>query len=137
VQTFFPEHYAIRLAAEQNYEGFFAKEMSFRRLMHYPPSAALANVIAQHTKLEQAARIAKQIGDYFEGLGSDSRSLKILGPSPAPLARVQGRYRIQFLLKATSRAPLNGVLRRLVDYCEEQRITPQSVMIDMDPVSVM
>src|SRR5439155_1668360 len=48
VQTFFPEHYAIRLAAEQNYEGFFSKEMSFRRLMHYPPSTALANVIAQH-----------------------------------------------------------------------------------------
>jgi primosomal protein N' (replication factor Y) (superfamily II helicase) len=137
VQTFFPEHYAIRLAAEQNYEGFFAKEMSFRRLMHYPPSAALANVIAQHPQLEQAARIAKQVGDYFENLKGDSRTLKVLGPSPAPLARIQGRYRIQFLLKATSRARLNQILRLLVDYCEEQKIPPQNVMIDMDPVSVM
>ena len=137
MQTFFPEHYAIRLAAEQNYEGFFAKEMSFRRLMHYPPSAALANVIAQHPQLEQAARIAKQVGDYFESLEGDSRTLKVLGPSPAPLARIQGRYRIQFLLKATSRARLNQILRLLVDYCEEQKIAPQNVMIDMDPVSVM
>ena len=137
VQTFFPEHYAVRLASEQNYEGFFAKEMSFRRLMHYPPSAALANVIAQHKDLEQAARIAKQIGDYFESVESDSPNLKILGPTPAPLARIQGRYRIQFLIKANSRTRLNEILRRLVDYCEEQKISPQHVMIDMDPVSVM
>ena len=55
VQTFFPDHYAIRMAAEQNYEAFFHKEMRFRRMMHYPPMTALANVIAQGSKLEQAA----------------------------------------------------------------------------------
>ncbi len=69
VQTFFPEHYAIRLAAEQNYEGFFSKEMRFRRMMHYPPAAALANIIAQDQKLEEAARVATRIGEYFASLG--------------------------------------------------------------------
>lgn len=137
VQTFYPEHYAIRLAAEQNYEGFYTKEMRFRRMMHYPPSVALANVLAQDEKLEQAALIAKKVGDFFAGPDGARHALKILGPSPAPRAKIEGRYRIQFLLKANSRARLNEILRRLADHCDQHGIPPRSVMIDMDPVSLM
>ncbi|MGH9651651.1 MAG: replication restart helicase PriA, partial [Terriglobales bacterium] len=137
VQTFYPEHYAIRLAADQNYEGFFSKELRFRRVMHYPPCAALANVIAQGTKLDQAAKVAGKIGQFFARVERTSKGLKVLGPSAAPLARIEGRFRIQFLLKAGSRASLNDILRRLADHCEDQGIPPQAVMIDMDPVSVM
>ncbi|HEV2494483.1 MAG TPA: primosomal protein N' [Terriglobia bacterium] len=137
VQTFFPEHYAIRLAAEQNYESFFAKEMRFRRLMHYPPITALANVIAQHSELEQAARYAKQIGHFLETSPVAQREVKVLGPSPAPRARIQGFYRIQFLLRSRSRGKLNSVLQELVGECERLGVPPRSVMIDMDPASVM
>jgi primosomal protein N' (replication factor Y) len=172
VQTFYPEHYAIRLAAEQNYEGFFSKEMRFRRMMHYPPAAALANVIAQDKDLEQAARVATRIGEYFASLGllddgaagntagnarppaafpspssADGRAggpaggwaqgIRVLGPAPTALARVKSCYRIQFLIKSQSRAGLNQVLRGLIEYCERSAIKPQSVMIDVDPVSVM
>ncbi|HLW78748.1 MAG TPA: primosomal protein N', partial [Terriglobia bacterium] len=137
VQTFFPEHYSIRLAAEQNYEAFFAKEMSFRRLMHYPPVTALANVIVQHAKLEQAARYATVVGRFFQTSLVAREKVKVSGPNPAPLARVEGRYRIQFLLKANSRAKLTEILRRLADEAERQGIPSPCVMIDMDPVSVM
>ncbi len=137
VQTFYPEHYAIRLAAEQNYAGFFSKEIGFRRMMHYPPITALANVIAQDTTLDRAAQVAKQIGDFFTAVEKRHAGLKILGPAPAPLARVEGRYRIQFLLKSASRSRLHDILRQLVDHCEQQGIPPRSVMIDMDPMSVM
>ncbi|HKS95314.1 MAG TPA: primosomal protein N' [Terriglobia bacterium] len=137
VQTFFPEHYAIRLAAEQNYEGFFAKEMRFRRLMHYPPITALANVIAQHNELGQAARYAKQIGRFLETSPAARQDVRVLGPSPAPRARIQGQYRIQFLLRSHSRGKLNAVLQGIVGECERQGIPSRSVMIDMDPASVM
>ncbi len=137
VQTFYPEHYAIRLAAEQNYAGFFSKEIGFRRMMHYPPITALANVVAQDTKLERAAQVAKRIGDFFNAVEKRYAGLKVLGPAPAPLARVERRFRIQFLLKSASRSRLHEVLRQLVDYCEQQGILPRSVMIDMDQMSVM
>ena len=137
VQTFFPEHYAVRLAADQNYEGFYSKEIRFRRMMHYPPCAALANIVAQDTNLEKAARIAKQIGGFLSRVADAAQGFKILGPTSAPLAKIEGRYRIQFLLKSSSRARLNEVLRRLADDCEQRGIPPQSVMIDMDPVSIM
>ncbi len=136
VQTFYPEHYAVVLAAEQNYEGFYSKEMRFRRTMHYPPCAALANVIAQDTKLERAAKIANQIGEFLAA-DAKTKDLKILGPSPAPLARIEGRYRIQYLIKAGSRTRLNELLRGLADRCERDGIPARSVMMDMDPLSVM
>src|SRR5579859_232348 len=137
VQTFYPEHYAVRLASEQNYEMFFTREMRFRRLMHYPPWTALANIIAQDTRLERAAQVARQIEGFFTTSEKDSKTLKILGPSPAPLARVEGRYRIQFLVKSSSRARLNEILRRLADHCDQLGIPPRAVMIDMDPVNLM
>ncbi len=137
VQTFYPEHYAIRLAAEQNYGGFFSKEMRFRRMMHYPPVTALANVIAQDATLEKAARVANQIGKFFAAAAGEPPALKILGPTPAPLAKLEGRFRIQFLLKSNSRARLNETLRRLIDHCDHEGIPPRAVMIDVDPTSIM
>jgi primosomal protein N' (replication factor Y) len=135
VQTFYPEHYAILLAADQNYEGFYSKEMRFRRMMHYPPAGALANVIAQGSKLEVAAHVASGIGKFLAGV-ADEYGLRVLGPASAPLARIKGCYRIQFLIKAASRASLNEVLRRLETECERRGVPPRSVMMDMDPVSI-
>ena len=137
VQTFFPDHYAIRMAAEQNYEAFFDKEMLFRRMMHYPPVTALANVIAQGSKLEQAAQVAKHVGDFLIPLEKSTEDLKILGPTPAPLAKLEGRFRIQFLMKCTSRAHLSNILQRLADYTDQQGIPQRSLMIDMDPANIM
>ncbi len=156
VQTFYPEHYAIRLAADQNYEGFFVKEMRFRRMMRYPPVTALARVVAQHSKLEKAVEAARHIERYFKravpGAGEDDIEpapssepaprlgpfrFAVLGPGPAPLARIQGRHRIQFLIKAASRTELNRLLGGLALHLEAERVPPPSVLIDMDPVSVM
>jgi primosomal protein N' (replication factor Y) (superfamily II helicase) len=139
VQTFYPEHYAIRLAAEQNYEAFFAKEMRFRRLMRYPPVVALARVLVQHAKLDRAAAVAKRIDAYLKrnAAAGEPAGFRVLGPGPAPLARIQGRHRIQFLIKAASRAELSRLLLSLADHCQAERIPPNSILIDMDPVSVM
>jgi primosomal protein N' (replication factor Y) len=137
VQTFFPEHYAIRLAADQNYDGFFSKEMGFRRMMHYPPITALANVVAQHEKLERAAQVAKEMGEFFSKVEGQFPGIKILGPGPAPLAKVERRYRIQSLLKSVSRARLHALLKQLADHCERSGVQTREVMIDVDPVSIM
>jgi primosomal protein N' (replication factor Y) (superfamily II helicase) len=137
VQTFYPEHYAIRFAAEQNYSKFFNKELHFRRMMHYPPAAALADVVVQDKKLEHAARMATEVGKFFESLGELTRGVRILGPGPAPLARIEGVYRIQFLLKASSRAKLNTILRRLAEACDQWGVPSHALTIDMDPQSLM
>lgn len=136
VQTFYPNHYAIRLAADQNFPGFFSKEMGFRRLMHYPPTTALANLIAQNKTLDQAADVAKLLSQTLRRV-ADPRHILIMGPNPAPIARIKGLYRIQTLLKASSRAYLNRALREMTDECARQGVPPRSLVIDVDPVSIM
>ena len=137
VQTFYPDHYAIRLAAEQNFDGFFSKEMAFRRMMHYPPVTALANVVAQHEKLDRAAQVAKEMGDFFNRVEGQYPGIKILGPGPAPLAKVERRYRIQYLLKSVSRSTLHALLKQLAQHCAQSGVQPREVMVDVDPVNIM
>lgn len=136
VQTFYPAHYAILLAADQNYAGFFSKEMSFRRMMHFPPLTALANLTIQDAKLERAAEIGAEVGEMLARL-AEAEHMKISGPHPAPLARLEGRYRVQILIRSNSRPLLSRALRRVAEECELRRIPQRSVVMDMDPVNVM
>ena len=77
------------------------------------------------------------MGDFLIPLEKDTEGLKILGPTPAPLAKLEGRFRIQFLMKCTSRARLSTILQRLADYTDQQGIPQRSLMIDMDPANIM
>jgi primosomal protein N' (replication factor Y) (superfamily II helicase) len=56
LQTINPEHYAVRFAAEQDYAGFYTKELEFRQLMRYPPFSALANILVRAPSDEDALR---------------------------------------------------------------------------------
>jgi primosomal protein N' len=94
-------------------------------------------VIAQGSTLEQAAVVAKHVGNFLIPLEKTNEGLKILGPTPAPLAKLEGRFRIQFLIKCTSRGRLSSILQRLMAYIEQQGVSPRSLMIDMDPANIM
>ena len=66
IQTNNPEHYAIRFASEQNYDGFYAKEIQFRKLMRYPPFSALANVLVRSQKQEEALKMSAELGRLLD-----------------------------------------------------------------------
>lgn len=135
VQTYYPDHYAIQFAAQQDYAGFFERELRFRRLMHYPPFSALANLIVRGRKLEDATRVARTVGRFLAA--SSARELKVLGPAAAPIARLKGEYRFQFLLKSPRRGVLHEALKGLLAYCREKQIPSSQILIDVDPLSLM
>jgi primosomal protein N' (replication factor Y) (superfamily II helicase) len=135
VETYYPEHYAIQHAARQDYPSFFEKELHFRRLMHYPPFTALANVIVRDSKMENAIRWSRQLAGFFAP--QESRGVKVLGPAAAPLARLKREYRFQFLLKAPKRAQLTRVLGACLDFCAQKQIPETAVLLDMDPLSLL
>src|SRR5208283_3603924 len=58
VQTYNPDHYAIRMAAAHDYQAFYEKELNFRRMMRYPPFSAMANVLVRSEKKEMAMRLS-------------------------------------------------------------------------------
>ena len=135
VQTFYPEHYAIRDAAQQDYAAFFERELHFRQMMAYPPFTALANVIVRDTHLEKAIRWTRQLSEFFAP--RDGKEIKILGPAAAPLARLKREHRFQFLLKSPKRSLLAKLLRAARADCERREIPLSAILVDMDPLSLL
>jgi len=135
IQTHYPEHYAIQAGARQDYLAFFEKEAQFRRAMHYPPFAALANVIVRDRSIENAAKWARQLAGILGP--EEERGLKVLGPAAAPLARLRGEHRLQFLVKSPRRTLLTQTLTRALDRCAEKGIPEGAVLVDVDPVGLM
>jgi primosomal protein N' (replication factor Y) len=134
VETYYPEHYAIEYAARQDYAAFFEKELHFRRMMHYPPFTALANVIVRDRKIENAIRWSRALGGYFAPL--EAKGLKVLGPAAAPLARLKQEYRFQFLLKTPKRSLLTQALAGCLDFCAAKEIPESAVLVDVDPANL-
>jgi primosomal protein N' (replication factor Y) (superfamily II helicase) len=135
VESYHPEHYAIQLAACQDYVPFFEKELHFRRLMRYPPFVALASVLVRGTKVEKAIRWSRQIEAFLES--QKMPEIKVLGPAAAPLARLKSEYRFQFLLKSSRRAALNRILNKCLAFCAEKEIPDRAILIDVDPVNLL
>ena len=135
VQTYHPEHYAIQCAATHNYNGFVAKELQYRRWMHYPPSAVLANVIVQGQSLEEAAAWANTLGRWFAAQRLDK--VRVLGPAAAPIARLKRIYRFHFVLKAERRDVLGRTLRALLAFAEAQALPRRNLVLDVDAVHLM
>jgi primosomal protein N' (replication factor Y) len=134
VETYYPEHYAIQCAVQQDFISFYEKEAHFRRMLHYPPFTALANVIVRDKKVENAIRWSRALESYFAPF--EAKGVKVLGPAAAPLARLRRDYRFQFVLKSPQRAALAKVLSGCLDFCASKEIPETAVIVDVDPASL-
>ncbi|MBS1857770.1 MAG: primosomal protein N' [Acidobacteria bacterium] len=134
VQTINPDHYAVRFAAAQDYQGFYDKELHFRRMMLYPPFSAMANVLVRAEKKEAAMRMSSELGML---LTPPPEKLRIMGPAEAPVPRLKNEYRYQFLVKAASRKALNELLGTVRNYALEHKWGATALVIDVDPLTLM
>jgi primosomal protein N' (replication factor Y) (superfamily II helicase) len=133
IQTLYPEHYSVRLACGQNYAGFFDKEINFRRGMRYPPLVAMVNGVVRGRSLDEAMQTAAEVVRRLEP-GAAVGGFSILGPAPAPLAKLRGEHRVQFFLKGTRRAEMRQAVRTVLAEMPDVR---RRVTIDVDPLSVL
>ena len=135
VQTYYPDHYAILAATAHDYESFAARELKYRRWMHYPPFGALANVLVQSPKLEEAAGWSATLGKWFQSAAPEG--VRVLGPCTAPIARIKGVYRFHMILKAGSRRALNAALRGMLAHAETAGVPRRNLVVDVDALRLM
>ena len=134
VETYYPEHYAIQYARQQDYPAFYQKEAQFRQMLHYPPFAALASVLIRDKKIENAIKWSRALAAYFAQFANSP--VRILGPAAAPLARLRQDYRFQFILKAKQRAAVSRVLSGALDFCAAKEIPETALIVDVDPANL-
>lgn len=135
VQSYHPDHYAVKFAAEHDYPGFVAKEMQYRRWMHYPPYGVLANVVVQSEKLEEATGWSSELGRWFASTRLEK--VRVLGPAAAPISRLKRIYRYHFVLKGESRKALSEALRAMLGMAETRAIPRRNLVVDVDALHLM
>jgi len=135
VQTYHPDHYAIECASKHDFHGFVQRELKYRKWMHYPPYAPLANVIIQSPHFDEAAGWATALGKWFHSTQLDG--VRVLGPATAPLAKVKRIYRFHLVLKAEKRQALQKTLRAALAHAEKAGIPRRNLIVDVDAVSLM
>lgn len=136
IQTYYPEHYVLRMAAAQDYEGFYQREIHFRRMLHYPPITALIQLIVQHRDFERARALAEELARHVRAADA-SGLLRVLGPAPAPLGRLRGRYRLQILIKSSHRLAAHRALDLALENLRASGFDTHALVIDPDPVEVI
>ena len=136
IQTYHPEHYALRYAVEQDYRRFYEHEIRFRERMGYPPFLALALILIRHPDLSKAERYA---GILRTALNQENHTgeCRILGPAAASIARLKGEYRIHIIVKSPNRKALKSLLSSAVERAEVSGCDIRAVSIEVDPVSMM
>ncbi len=135
LQTFVPDHYAIQFAAAHDYLGFYHKEARFRSWMHYPPFAAVSNVLVRSQKLEEALTWSGVLGKWFAA--TRLPGIRVMGPAAAAIVRLKTEYRYHFLLKSASRERMNLALRAMLAHADEQNIPRTNVVVDVDALSLI
>jgi primosomal protein N' (replication factor Y) len=127
----------VQFAAHHDVRGFWERELSDRREVGYPPFSRLAllriDALDEDAAREAANKLAATARTSREAL---ARRVEVLGPSPAPLARLRGRYRFRVMLRAPERGPLRatlGVVREAMDRLDRR----VRAVIDVDPVAML
>ena len=134
VQTLYPEHYSIQLACRQDYPAFYERELQFRKAMRYPPMVSLVNAVVRARTFSGAMDDAADLVQKLRASNGDRGDLRVLGPAPAPLGKLRGEYRVQFLIKGTNRKRIREALQSaLASRPDLQR----RVVVDIDPLSVL
>ncbi|MBI3983576.1 MAG: primosomal protein N' [Gemmatimonadetes bacterium] len=139
VQTYRPDHYALRAAAAHDYRAFAAREIETRRSPPYPPHVGLVNVTISGATESAVSRAAGETADWLAGLIATRApgAVSVIGPAPAPLARIKRRWRWHVLLKAPERRWLGRVVRYAAARLPVGRRPPLRVTFDRDPVSLL
>lgn len=136
IQTYYPEHYALRHAREQDYEGFYAEEIKFRQRLAYPPFFVLVSIMIKHRDHAYASKNANLLRRSLDAANT-AKTARILGPAPASLSRLKNEYRLQIILKGASRRGLRETLDIALANAETGGCDLRTVNVEIDPVNLM
>lgn len=125
IQTFQPNHSAIKFGANQDYESFFRSEIEERARGHFPPFSYLLKLTCTY-KTERGAsnaaiKLAREVADKHT-------DIKILGPAPAFYEHIRGTYRWQIIVRAKDREKLVSIAKT---------IPSNKWQVELDPISLL
>ena len=136
VQTYSPDHPAIQAATRHDFAAFAAGELPIRQMLRYPPFAAMVRLVirgpGEVVTGQFAAHLTELITAELEEQQADAR---VLGPAPAPFARLRGKYRFQIQIQGPDGDRIRAAIRKATAALQP----PDDVqwIVDVDPLNMM
>ncbi|HEY3999730.1 MAG TPA: primosomal protein N', partial [Candidatus Xenobia bacterium] len=132
LQTWNPEHPAIQMACRHDYHGFYQWDIANRQETGYPPYSHFVKVMFSG----ESEGVVRQTAETLAAAArtAAAKGMDFLGPAPCPLARVQNRYRWQFLVRGPR---VQDIVRLLRTHVEALRGDACQVSLDVDPLSML
>jgi primosomal protein N' (replication factor Y) len=134
IQTRNPGHYCWQFVRENDYEGFFTREIALRQTMGYPPFVKLALVRISMPLDQPEAELLAAFGSRMR-LVCPAAGVRLLGPAPAPLSVLRGRKRFQCLLKADTWPAIRGVYAQMRKMLAKEKNV--RISVDLDPMDML
>jgi primosomal protein N' (replication factor Y) len=132
MQSYNPEHPALRCAAAQDFAAFFRHESAERRELGYPPYGHLVEIEVRGKRPDRVMRGADQIREALRRATAGTQ-VEVFGPAPKPLSRIQGYERWHLLLRSPSRSALRETISRGLPRVRALKLPGLHVGIDVDP----
>jgi primosomal protein N' (replication factor Y) len=136
LQSSIKDHYAIKYALEQNYEGFFEEEIKLRKRFLFPPFVRLVLIRIEGIKEEKVKEKCVEAKRYLEDLflKMDIKNVEILGPAPCPFRKLKGFYRWHIILKTKNYKLLN---KALFEFLTKFKVVGLKLSVDVDPEDLL
>jgi primosomal protein N' (replication factor Y) len=141
IQTYAPHHYSIRAARDQDYERFIRRELRLRQELGWPPFSRMALVRIEGPEAAAVAAMAERAAKALRGQvdnGVKGDAMRVLGPAPAPIERLRGRYRWQVVVRSTEAAAMRAALASMqAQLGGRDARGGVFIGIDLDPVNML
>lgn len=137
IQTHQPEHYSITMAREHDFTSLFNRELANRKKLGFPPFARLINLRIEGAIEDEVISAAQELQQAARESCLPGQRISVLGPAPAPLEKLRGRYRWQILLQSRDIEALHVLCAQLLKRRVRAKGGAVVVSIDVDPENMM
>ena len=139
IQTLVPDHQVLKLAANQDYDGFYELEIALRRLQQLPPFAQLLTVTfsgqEEAAVLRSAVKFRDSLGSCLHQPAYAGQVLALLGPAPCPVPKINYHYRYRLTLRCRPDKALRGLLALLLrEFARDKTTRGITAFADVNPM---
>ena len=131
IQTFTPGNEVITLASNQDYDGFYEREIILRKALGSPPVRDLMTVVATGVSEPAVLLACSIIRGALEGYFRNDSDIKLLGPAPAPVSKIKNRYRYRLLVSCENTKKIRDTIAHTIrEFSHDKRSRGVSVFAD-------
>ena len=133
IQTYNPDCAGVRYIRNYDFRGFYEEQEKVRRAAGYPPFKKIVQLVIQDESESKCSQKADKVSEVIERFIEQKgfKGVSLLGPAPAPLPRLRGRYRYSIIVKADNSKTLNAIGRQV------KAARDRDVAVVVDPVNIL